>query len=121
MNNSLIDLLHCQQRMQNDATCTSQVIHQSQQDHTNVSLIGDIPTFDGKPELYFDWILKLENIAAVTKQNTKELALGKSEGVVIKCFKSSPADVSWYNVKAILRQQFSLVPTVTNAATQYNV
>ena len=33
----------------------------------NDSLFDDIPTFDGKPEFYFDWILKLETIAVVTK------------------------------------------------------
>ena len=33
--------------------------------------------FDGKPELYFDWILRLESIAAVTKQNPMELTLEK--------------------------------------------
>ena len=40
-------------------------------------LLDDIPTTDGKPELYFDWILKLENIAVVGKQNSKELASWK--------------------------------------------
>ena len=54
MNNSLIDLLQCQQRMKNETNCTLQVIHQSQWEHTNDFLIDDIPTFDGKPELYFD-------------------------------------------------------------------
>ena len=61
--------------------------------------------------------LKLENIAAFTKQHPKELALGKAQGAVIKCLKSLPHDVSWNNVKAILRQQFSLVPAVNHAAT----
>ena len=83
----------------------------------NDSLIDDIPTFEGKPELYYDWILKLENIAAVTKQNLKELTLGKAQGVVINYLKSLPVVVIWNNVKAILRQQFSLVPAVTHAAT----
>ena len=32
---------------------------------------------------YFDWILNLENIATVTRQNQKESALGKAQGVVI--------------------------------------
>ena len=66
MNNSLIDLLHCQEQTQSDIICGIQVIHQSQRDHTNDYIIDDITTFDGKPELYFDLILKLENIAAVT-------------------------------------------------------
>ena len=38
----------------------------------NHSLIDDIPTFDGKLDLYFDLILKLENKMAVTKWNPKE-------------------------------------------------
>ena len=67
MNNSLVDLLHCQQQTHNDATNILHSIQQSQRDHTHNSLIGDKTTFDGKPELHFDWILKLENIAAVTK------------------------------------------------------
>ena len=32
----------------------------------------------------------------------------------MKYLKSLPADASWDNVKAILRQQFSLVPTATH-------
>ena len=60
INNSLIDLLQCHQRVHNNTTSVLQVIHQSHQDHANDSLIDDIPTFDGKPELYFNWILKLE-------------------------------------------------------------
>ena len=95
MNNSL-----------NDFTCTLQATHQSWQDHANNFLVDDIPTFNGKPELYFDLILKLENIAATIKWkwNPKELALGKAQGIVIKCLKSLPAVSSWHNVKAILRQ-----------------
>ena len=41
--------------------------------------------------------------------NSKELALGKAQGVVIKCLKSLPADASWKTVKAILRQTISLL------------
>ena len=67
MHNSLTDLLHFQQRMQNDTAHALYVIHQLQQDHANQSLTNDTSTFDGKLELYLDWILKLENIAAVTK------------------------------------------------------
>ena len=48
-----------------------QVIQQSQREHGNDSMIDDIPAFDGKPELYFNWILKIENIATETKQNHK--------------------------------------------------
>ena len=58
MNNSLIDLLYCQQQTQNDTTPALQVIYQPQRDHANDSLIDDIPDFDGKPELYFNRILK---------------------------------------------------------------
>ena len=74
MNNLLIGLLHCHQRAQNDTSYLLQVIHQSQRDHADDSLINNIPIFDGKLELYFNWILKLENIATVTKGNSKELA-----------------------------------------------
>ena len=45
MNNSLTDLLHCQQKTQDDSAHTLQVIHQSQNDHANYSPINDIPTF----------------------------------------------------------------------------
>ena len=54
MNYSLIDLLKCQQRLQNDTTHAFLGIHQSQQDNKNDSLIDDTPTFDWKPELFFD-------------------------------------------------------------------
>ena len=50
--------------------------------HPYDSLIGDITTFDSKPELCFDWTSKLESIAVVTKCNTKELALGIAQGAV---------------------------------------
>ena len=112
MNNSLI--FH-QQRIQNDATYAFIIIYQSQRDHTNDSLIDDDPTFDGKLELYFDWILKIENKPEVTKYNQSELALGKATGAVIKCLKSLPSDVSWNNEKAILRRQYSLASIVTHA------
>ena len=62
----------------------------SKRDHVNDSLIDDIPTFHGKCELYFNWILKLKNIVTITKQHTKEFALGKAQGAVIKCLKSLP-------------------------------
>ena len=67
MNNSLMDLVHCQQQTQNDTIRVLQAIQQSQRDHAYDSLTDDIPSFDGKPELYFSWILKLENITTVTK------------------------------------------------------
>ena len=59
--------------------------------------------------------MKLENIAATPKWYPKKLALGKAQGTVIKCLKSLPADASWNDVKAVLRQQFSLVPMVVHA------
>ena len=42
-------------------------IEQSQRGHANDLLIDEIPTLDGKFKLYFDWILKLENITTLTK------------------------------------------------------
>ena len=36
-----------------------------QLEHANDSLIEDIPTFDGIPSMYFECILKLENIGTV--------------------------------------------------------
>ena len=65
MHNSIISLLHCQQKMQNGTTCVLWVILQSQRDHANYCLINDIPKFDGKSILCFNWILKLENIVLV--------------------------------------------------------
>ena len=53
MNNVLLDLLHHQQKTQNDTTHAMQVIHQSQRDHANGSLFDNIPTFSGMPKLYF--------------------------------------------------------------------
>ena len=83
----------------------------------NNSIIKNIPTFDGEPELLFDWILKLENTAAVTKWYPIELALGKAQGALFKDLKSLPLDTNLSHVKAILRQQFFLVTTVAHAAT----
>ena len=80
MNNSLIDMLHCQEQAQNDMTCILKVMHQSQRDHTNDSLIDDIPTFYGKLELYFNWILKFENTTAVITWNPKRDGFRKSSG-----------------------------------------
>ena len=64
MNNSLIDLLHCQEKIQNDTMCAFWVIHQCQGGHADDSFTDDftlILTFDSKPELNFDRILKLGN------------------------------------------------------------
>ena len=115
MNNSLNGT--SQQRMQNDTSHALQAIHQSQWDHANDSLIDDISTFDGNLNYIMIGFWSEKNIAAVTKQNPKELALEKAQGTVIKCLKSLPADASWNNLKGILRQQFSLVPIVIHAAT----
>ena len=46
-------------------------IHQAQLQHALNSLIDKIPTFHGTPDNYFEWILKLENIATVTKLDPK--------------------------------------------------
>ena len=46
-----------------------------------------------------DFIVK--NIATVTKQNPKELALGKTQSAVITCLQSFTPDISWNNVKAV--------------------
>ena len=70
---SLPDLLHCKQQTQTDMTLALQAIEQSQRDHANDSLIDDICTFDVKPELNSDWILKFENIAVATTQIPKIL------------------------------------------------
>ena len=48
-----------------------QVINQSQGDHANDSIIDDISSLNSKPELYFNWILKLENIATAPKCKKK--------------------------------------------------
>ena len=42
MNKSLINLLNCQQKMQNDTTHALHIIHQSQQHQANDSLTDDI-------------------------------------------------------------------------------
>ena len=73
-----------------------------------------MPSFDCKPKLYFNSILKLENIASVTKWNPKELALVKCQGAVIKFLKSLPSGTGWNSVIAVLLQQFSLVLTLTH-------
>ena len=75
MNNSLVDLLYCQKQIWQDTKCALQAIQQSQKEHANDSLIDDNPTFDGKPTLYFDWILKLENIPLETKQKLIRIQL----------------------------------------------
>ena len=117
MNNSLVDLFHCQQKVQNDTIHTLQAIQQSQRNNANDSLIDDIPTFYGKAELNFDWIYKLENTAVVTKQNPKVLALGKFQEAELNCLKSFHPDTIWNNVKTILHQKFSLVSTVIHVGT----
>ena len=77
MNNLLIYLLHFYQKTQKYTTHTLLAIHQCQKDHAKDSLIDYTPMFDGELELYFDWIMRLENLAAVSKQNPKEWASGK--------------------------------------------
>ena len=58
--------------------------------------------------------LKLDKITAITKGNPRELTLGKALCAIIKCLKSLSTDTSWNNVKAVQRQQFHLVLTVTS-------
>ena len=82
-----------------------------------IILIDDIPTFDVRSELCFDWNSKLENISLLNKCNPKDLAFRKAQGTVIKCLKYLSADVSWNNETVILRKQFSLVPIVIHATT----
>ena len=60
------------------------------------------PAFDAKHELNFGWILKLENIAVVTKSDPKELVLGKAQGTVIKCLKYLIADTSQNSLYLVL-------------------
>ena len=62
---------YCKKQTQNDTIHVIQNIQWSQRDDD--SLVDHMPTFDGKSELYFYWILKLENIATVTKGNSIEL------------------------------------------------
>ena len=115
MNNSLIDLLHLQQKMQNDTTYALQVIYLLQWDD---SLTDDITTFKSKPDLYFDWILKLGNTAVVTKCNPKELALGKAQGTLMKCSKSlTSSSQAGIMLKLFWGRQFSFDPTITYTAT----
>ena len=40
------------------------------------------------------------------------------QGAVIKYLRSLPPETNWNEVKAALRQQFSLVPTVTHVAVR---
>ena len=95
------------------------LLYKSPIDNANDSLINDIPTFDVTPNNYFYCILKLENIAAVTKRNPKQLA----QGFIIKCFISLTPETSWNKkkVKAALRQEFLLGPTVTHVAARLKV
>ena len=46
INNSVVDLLHCQRQTKYDTACALQAIQQVQRDHTNDSFIYDIPTSD---------------------------------------------------------------------------
>ena len=75
-NNNFIPL--CRQIKDHTPTQSLQIMDIDFLGNINESLIDDIPKSDGKPVLYFDWILKLENIAAVTMCNPMELDLGKA-------------------------------------------
>ena len=114
INSSLIDLLQYQQRTQNDKAL--QVIHQSQWAHANDSLIDNIPTRDGIYYIVIEFLKRRKHMCCY-QTNSQELALGKAQDADIKCLKSFSADVSWNNVKAILRQQFSLIQSVDCATT----
>ena len=94
VNNSPMNLLECQQETQIDITHALQAMQESKRDHANDTSIDDKPTSDDKPELDFNWILKLENIAEVTKQNPKESVLGDNQGAVMKCLKPLPEGTS---------------------------
>ena len=70
INNSLFYVLQHQQENQHDTTTTLWTIQQSQKDNAYDILTDEMPTFDGMPELYFNWILKLENLVTFTKPET---------------------------------------------------
>ena len=66
MNNLLLDLFIVNKRPKMMQHMLYR-LYSNHRDHANDFLIDDIHPFDGKPQLYFGWILKQENIAAVTK------------------------------------------------------
>ena len=54
MNNSLVDLLHCQWQLQNNMAHVLQAIQLSWEEHADGSLVDGMPTFEGGPESCFN-------------------------------------------------------------------
>ena len=67
VNNLLINLQHSYYETQNYTTHNLAAIQPIQLENANDSLMDDISTFDRIPDQYFEWILRLENLAIVTK------------------------------------------------------
>ena len=65
MNNSLLNILDTQCKVQQETTQALSSIIWLQDTRANDALLTDLPTFNGNPEEFLDWILKIEKVAGV--------------------------------------------------------
>jgi len=114
-NNSLLNLLESQQKIQQDTTQTLAKMMEITVTKANDSFIQDLGIFTGDPREFLDWILKVEKIAKLTGRHPRELAIAKSEGAVYKCLTNIPQHHSWEECKRVLRENFSDLQTKQHA------
>ena len=114
-NNSILNLLDSQWKVQEDTTQALSKITELQDNWTNDMFVTDIPTFRGVPKSFLDWILKVEKVAKLTERSHWELANAKAEEAVSKCISNIPHSTSWEECKWILWKTF---PTCRQSSRQ---
>ena len=107
MNNSLLNILDTQCKVQQETTQALSTIIPLQDTRTNDAFLTDLPTFNGNPEEFLDWILKIEKVAALTGRSERELVTAKADGAVFKCLNKIKPSISWEDCKKILHENFS--------------
>ena len=115
MNNSLLNILDTQCKVQQETTQALSTIIRLQDTRANDAFLTDLPTFCGNPEEFLDWILKVEKVAALTGRSEIELATAKADGAVFKCLNKMKPSTNWEDCKKILRENFSNLQSKTHA------
>ena len=78
-------VLDTQCQVQHDTTQALSKIIQLQDTRANDMYVNDLPTFSVEPQVFLDWILKVEKVSQLTGHPSRKLATAKSEGAVFKC------------------------------------
>ena len=114
-NNSLLNILDTQCRVQQETTQALSSIIKLQDTRANDAFLTDLHSFTGKPDEFLKWIAAIERVASVTGRPARELATAKAEGAVFKCLIAINPSTDWESCKKILRESFSSIQTKEHA------